>query len=66
MPDCAEGLLAEVAHAIRGVFVETTGYYHAVPGDDAGVPELPAVVDQLVFDLVSPLFVAPVAGVFFL
>ena len=66
VPNIAERQLAEISHSVRGVFVETAGHHHAVPGDDAGMPEFPAVVGQQVFDLVRSLLIAPVAGVFFL
>ena len=45
------------------VFVETAGHYLAVPGDDAGVPHFPAMVEQGVFDRVGAVGLLPVASV---
>jgi hypothetical protein len=31
------------------IFVKTTGYHIAVPGDDGAVPHFPAMIKQVVF-----------------
>ena len=49
LPDRSEVLRLQVTHLVLGVFVKTTRYYLPVPGDHAGMPKFPAVIEQFVF-----------------
>lgn len=63
LPDGGKCLILKISHGVLGILIETTGYDFTIPGDDAGVPELPAVVLKFVFDLVATIGLAYVAGV---
>lgn len=62
-PDFIEGVLFQIAQPMGGVLVEATRQHHAIPGDDGGVPEFPAVVEQFVFHLPSAVRPLPIAGI---
>lgn len=65
LPYFPEGEFFQVAEAVQGVLVEATGHHEAVPSDDAGVPEFPAMVEQFVFYPPSAVIFFFVTGVFF-
>ena len=55
----------QAAEAMLGIFVKAAGYDSAIPGNDTGVPEFPAVVEEFVLDAVGPVGLPLVAGIAF-
>ena len=45
------------------IFIKTAGHYAPVPGDDTRVPELPAVIEQFIFDLIGAILLDSIAWV---
>jgi hypothetical protein len=64
-PHFREGGFLEVSQAMGYVLVEAAGGHEPIPGDHATVPELPAVIAQLIFYAVGAVGLAVVAGVGF-
>ena len=62
-PNLVEVFLLNVAKSVGNVFVEAARGYQAIPGDDAAVPEFPAVVLHFVFLAISAVLFFVVAGV---
>lgn len=64
MPDLVKRGCFQIAKAVLSVFIEAARYDNTVPGNDAGMPESPAMVEQGVFNTVSPIGELFIAGVF--
>jgi len=51
LPECFKARLFQVAESVSSILVEAAGDDHAIPCDDARMPELPAMVQQFIFHL---------------
>ena len=46
MPDLVKSFRLQIPEQVLSIFIEATGDDHAVPGNLAGMQELPAIVEQ--------------------
>jgi hypothetical protein len=65
LPNASESIIFEITHTVRCIFIKTTGHDAAIPGDDAGVPHLPAMIEELIFNAPFAVGTFAIAGIFF-
>jgi len=65
LPNGSKAIGFGIPQAVTRVFIKTTRYYHAIPGDDTRMPHLPACIHQFVFYLPLAIGFLLVSGIFF-
>src|SRR6186713_1961674 len=64
VPDLFKGPALQVSQLVLGILIEAAGYDQAIPGDDGGVPEAPAMVVQAVSEFVFSLLILLIPAIF--
>ena len=56
----------QIAQPVSGIFIKTAGNYKAIPGDNIGLPQFPAMIGKLVFGNLFSVFIFFIPAEFFI
>src|SRR5580700_72777 len=64
MPNLLERFPFQITQRMFRILIKTTGYHHAIPGNNRCVPQTPAMIVQSILYLKLPKLIFPVSAEF--